>query len=155
MSTAVTLNASPITDYVGASWAVIEAYAESTLSLAALCKARGMSQAWFFRCLVGDPNLAANWQIARKIRAQTMADAAVDASAETPEDWDVDAFGRYTANTGKIGRDKLRSDVLLKVAGHLDPEGYGARVINDNRDSRVTLTIQSPSDVANRIVKKD
>lgn len=143
-----------VDDWLSAAWSVIADYAEQVLPLSALCRRHGIDQARFFRALVHDEAAAANWAIARRIRAQMLADAAVDAVQPTGDDHGMDSFGRYTSNSGRIKRDQIRADVMLRVAGHLDPEAYGNRVINDNRGSQVSLVIQSPETVINAGDKK-
>lgn len=139
-----------VTDWIGASWSVIELISTTITGLETLCRANGMSVDRFYRTLADNQELRDNYRVARKIRAQLLADEALRVTAPTDDDHALDAHGRYTGNTGRIQRDALRAKVLLELAAKHDPETYGDRVITDVRDSRVVLTIGDPTAAAEK-----
>lgn len=131
-------------DPIGRAWDVIIEMAEGGLDgLDTLCRKVGMPTATFHRALAMDKELRDNYNIARRILAQRFADEALKESAPNEDDHLIDDWGRYSGNTARIQRSALRVKTLLALAAKYDPETFGDRIINDNRESRVVLNIGS------------
>ncbi len=142
------------------SWGVIDAIMEGDESMEVLCRTWGIAQGKFYRTTMKHADLRDALQIARKVRAQRYADQAIEltrpAMAEdgSPADWQMDNFGRFTANTGLIQRDALRIKTLLHLAAKLDPEQFGDRIIQDSRgDGKAILVIGDTAKAASLIAQ--
>jgi hypothetical protein len=132
----------PPPDFIGMAWGVIDCFTEDDATLKELCAQWGISQAQFYQVCKKDKDLKDAFALARQVRAQRYADEALALCKPQEDDWQEDQWGRFTGNTGKINRDSLRVRTLLHLAAKFDPEQFGDRVINENRDdSRATLVI--------------
>lgn len=139
---------SPIPELREAVVRVISHYAESLEPLSDIARRENMTQALVFAVLADQTDLVPHWQLAGRIRAQAMADAALKASEPTRHDWTVDRWGRYSGNSGLLARAALRSKTLLTLAGKLDPQRFGDRVEEREEKSSTTLVIGSPEQAA-------
>lgn len=134
-------------DWIGASWGVIDGIIEGDESIDHLCQVWDIPPGTFYRTVMKHPDLREALQVARKVRAQRYADQAVELSrpAKNPNgssaDWQMDTFGRYTANSGLINRDALRIKTLLHLASKLDPEQFGDRIIQDQRGGEKAMLV--------------
>ena len=155
----------PPPDWIGMSWGVIDGIMEGDESMQNLCETWGIAQGKFYRTTMKHQDLGDALQVARKVRAQRYADQAIELTrpaftektvqivdpatgevtgshtARVPADWQMDNFGRFTANTGLIQRDALRIKTLLHLAAKLDPEQFGDRIIEDHRGAGKAMLV--------------
>ncbi len=89
-------------------------------TLSALCREPGMpSRLTIVRWRKQDPDFAAEYDEARRIGAEALADEIIDIGEQTPDR----VNGRVDA--GFVAWQKLRTDLRLKTIAHLDPSRYG------------------------------
>lgn len=113
-------------------------------TLSALCREPGMpSRLTIVRWRKEDPDFAAQYEEARKVGAEALADEIIDIGEQPVER----VNGRIDA--GFVVWQKLRTDLRLKTIGHLDPARYGDKqqVSIGNKDGE-TLKVEGGVDTA-------
>lgn len=114
-------------DYEGMAYQVCKGIAESFDTIEILCRAAGTTPSHFYRAVTTIPAVRENLLIARRIRAQRHADAALALAKPADDDWIVDTYGRYSANMGLLRRAELQAKIHMQLAARLDPDLFGDR----------------------------
>lgn len=113
-------------------------------TLSSLCRDKGMpSRLTIMNWRKSDPEFAAQYDEARKIGAEALADEIIDIGEQKPER----ANGRI--DPGFVAWQKLRTDLRLKTIAHLDPSRYGDKqqVSVGNKEGE-TLKVEGGVDTA-------
>jgi hypothetical protein len=113
-------------------------------TLSSLCRDKGMpSRLTIMNWRKSDPDFAAQYDEARKIGAEALADEIIDIGEQKPER----ANGRI--DPGFVAWQKLRTDLRLKTIAHLDPSRYGDKqqVSVGNKEGE-TLKVEGGVDTA-------
>lgn len=141
-------------DWIGRCWGVIDGVMEGGDSIEELCKAWAIPQSRLYRTVAKDKSLKEGMTIARQVRAQRYADEALQLSKPCEDDWAMDTFGRFSANSGLIQRDTLRINTLLKLASRYDPELFGDRITTEHvGQERASIVIGDTKTAAAIIAK--
>lgn len=115
-------------------------------SLRSICEELELDRRDVSAWLLADPAFAAEYELARGIRFDDMAEECLSIADDTHNDTLIDRHGGRRPNKEWIARSRVKIDTRLRLLALFDPQKYGAKLEVNSTNRNLNLTVAIGTD---------